>query len=115
LPAIITELTRRNLASERGESPSDAAIFAWAANDPDVARRANRVEAERIELFRQLTGKKALADLFFYAYHGFLLRRRRVPSASGDFDTLARLALRTFAGKQRRKKRRRPRLQAVAL
>src|SRR5436309_819503 len=42
LPAIITELTRRNLASERGESPSDAAIFAWAANDPDVARRANR-------------------------------------------------------------------------
>src|SRR5262249_42932087 len=34
LPAIIAELNRRNLASERGESPSDAAIFAWAASDP---------------------------------------------------------------------------------
>src|SRR6266480_8135100 len=28
LPAIIGELNRRNLASERGDSPSDAAIFA---------------------------------------------------------------------------------------
>src|ERR1041385_3058034 len=27
LPAVIAELSRRNVASERGESPSDAAIF----------------------------------------------------------------------------------------
>src|SRR5215208_6112236 len=84
LPAIVAELSRRNLASERGESPSDAAIFAWAANDPDVARRVNRVEEERMQLFRKLTGKKALADLFYYAYHGFLLRLR--------FDRADRLA-----------------------
>src|ERR1041385_3276521 len=53
LPAIIGELTRHNLSSERGESPSDAAMFAWAGTDPAVAKRVNRVEAERMELFRK--------------------------------------------------------------
>ena len=114
LPAIIAELTRRNLASERGESPSDAAIFAWAASNPEVARRANRAEAERMRLFRMLTGKKALADLFYYAYHGFLLRRRRVPSAAGDFEPIARVALRVF-GPERPKPKRRTRRAAAAL
>src|SRR5215208_1978048 len=108
LPAIVAELSRRNLASERGESPSDAAIFAWAANDPDVARRVNRVEEERMQLFRKLTGKKALADLFYYAYHGFLLRRRRVPAAAGDFDSIARIVLRTFASTAKPKTQAKP-------
>ncbi|HEY8176344.1 MAG TPA: hypothetical protein VIF32_11660 [Gemmatimonadaceae bacterium] len=93
----VAELARRNLASERGESPSDAAIFAWAATDPRVAERANRAEAERMRLFRTLTRKPGVADLFYYAYHGFLLRRRRVPQAAGDFDSIARLALRIIA------------------
>ena len=97
LPAIVTELARRNGASERGESPSDAAIFAWAATDKRVAERANRAEEERMRLFRRLTRKAGVADLFYYAYHGFLLRRRRVPQAAGDFDSIARLALRIFA------------------
>jgi CubicO group peptidase (beta-lactamase class C family) len=97
LPAILDELGRLNRASERGESPSDAAIFAWAAVDPKVAKRANRAERERMRLFRRLTGKHGLADLFYYAYHGFLLRRRRVPGASGDFASLARIALRVLA------------------
>jgi len=115
LPAILAELDRRNVASERGESPSDAAIFAWAASDPDVARRANRVEAERMHLFRKLTGKKALADLFFYAYHGFLLRRRRVPSAAGDFEAIARLALQAFGPEKKKKSRRRIGARSAAL
>lgn len=106
LPAIIAELDRRNRASERGESPSDAAVFAWAASDPAVARRVNSVEQERMELFRALTGTTALADLFFYAYHGFLLRRRRVPSASGDFESIAKLALRAFARTPKRRSKR---------
>jgi CubicO group peptidase (beta-lactamase class C family)/AcrR family transcriptional regulator len=116
LPAIIAELHRRNLSSERGESPSDAAIFAWAASDPEVARRANRVEVERMTLFRKLTGRKHLADLFYYAYHGFLLRRRRVPTAAGDFDAIARLLLRTFgpAAKKAHRRGRRARVGATA-
>ena len=100
LPAIVAELDRRNVASENGESPSDAAIFAWAASDPDVARRANAAEADRMRLFRKLTGKKELADLFYYAYHGFLLRRRRVPGAAGDFAAIARMALRVLGPKR---------------
>jgi CubicO group peptidase (beta-lactamase class C family) len=113
LPDIFDELDRRNVGSERGDSPSDAAIFAWAASDPDVARRTNKVEAERMALFRKLTGKKDLADLFFYAYHGFLLRRRRVPSASGDFAAIARMALRVFGDRKPAAKKRR-RTRAVA-
>src|SRR5262249_6512544 len=41
---VIEELRRRTLSSERGESPSDAAIFAWAAVDSRVRERANRAE-----------------------------------------------------------------------
>ena len=113
LPAVIEELARRNQTSERGESPSDAAIFAWAALDPMVAKRANRAEHERMLLFRKLTGKRAAADLFYYAYHGYLLRRRRVPAAAGDFVSLARLALRTFARRPRARRFRPPRLAVL--
>jgi CubicO group peptidase (beta-lactamase class C family) len=114
LPAILQELDRRNQASERGESPSDAAIFAWAAVDPKVAKRANRAERERMLLFRKLTGKRETADLFYYAYHGFLLRRRRVPEAAGDFAGIARTALRVFSRKHKAGRFRMPRLAAFA-
>lgn len=113
LPEILAELARRNLSSERGETPSDAAIFAWAAVDPRVARRANRVEAERMRLFRAVTGKRDVADLFFYAYHGFLLRRRRVPGAAGDFVALARVALQVLGVRRSRRRFRAPRLAAL--
>lgn len=113
LPAVIEELGRRNQSSERGESPSDAAIFAWAALDPRVAKRVNRSERERMSLFRKLTGKRDVADLFYYAYHGYLLRRRRIPEAAGDFEALARLALRAFARKRNARRFRPPRLAVV--
>jgi len=99
--AVIERLAVTTRTSERGESPSDAAIFAWAATDRAVARRAHRAERERMALFRRLTGRDALADLFYYAYHGFLLRRRRVPAAAGDFEIIARLARRTFTRRRR--------------
>jgi CubicO group peptidase (beta-lactamase class C family) len=114
LPAILEELDRRNRSSERGDSPSDAAIFAWAALDPSVARRANRAERERMLLFRKLTGRRETADLFYYAYHGFLLRRRRVPAAAGDFASLARTALRVFARRRGARRFRAPRLAVFA-
>jgi len=110
LPAMLEELARRNRSSERGESPSDAAIFAWAAVDPRVARRANAAERERMRLFQVITGKRDVADLFYYAYHGFLLRRRRVPEAADDFALLARLALRAFGRRGKVRRLRLPRL-----
>ncbi|HET9325807.1 MAG TPA: serine hydrolase [Candidatus Eisenbacteria bacterium] len=117
LPAIVEELGRRNLSSERGESASDAAIFSWAALDAHVAKRTQLAEQKRMQLFRRLTGRRDLADLFYYAYHGFLLRRRRVPSAAGDWAALSRLVLRAFMPKAKsrraRKTRRAPRLASL--
>jgi CubicO group peptidase (beta-lactamase class C family) len=114
LPGMLEELAQRNQTSERGESPSDAAIFAWAAVDAGVARRAHRAERERMRLFRRLTGRRELADLFYYAYHGYLLRRRRVPAAAGDFSAIARLALRAFKSRARVRRYRPPRLAVLA-
>jgi len=110
LPAILEELGRRNVSSERGESPSDAAIFSWAALDAHVGQRTRRAEQKRMQLFRKLTGRRDLADLFYYAYHGFLLRRRRVPQAAGDWAAIARLALKVFSTEaaERRARTRRP-------
>jgi CubicO group peptidase (beta-lactamase class C family) len=98
---LVEEQHRLSLRSERGESPSDAAIFAWAGVDPAIARRANAIETERMELFRQLLGNADLADLIYYAYHGFLLRRRRVPKAAADFRVLARTARELLARKRK--------------
>src|SRR5262245_2708545 len=102
LPAIVEDMGRRNSASERWESPSDAAIVSWAALDAHVAKRTERSERQRMQLFRRLTGRRDLADLFYYAYHGFLLRRRRVPSAAGDWAALSRIALKVLGRKRRR-------------
>ena len=109
--SVIERLAHTTRTSERGESPSDAAIFAWAATDRHVALRANRAERERVALLRRLTGKRDLSDLFYYAYHGFLLRRRRVPAAAGDFAIIARLARRAFV---RSRATRRPKAARLA-
>ncbi len=114
LTDLLAEVGRRTVASERGEAPSDAAIFAWAAVDAGVARRANRAERERMRLFRRLTGRGGLADLFYYAYHGFLLRRRRVPAAAGDFAIIARAAQLVLGAPRRPRKLRAPRLAVLA-
>ena len=98
LRKILLEVERRTHASERGEWPSDAAIFAWAAVDPVIAKRVNKGEIIRMKLLRELTGRPELADLFYYAYQGLLHRRRRVPSAVADFTSLARLGLELLTG-----------------
>jgi CubicO group peptidase (beta-lactamase class C family) len=101
--SLIEEQQRLSLRSERGETPSDAAIFAWAAVDPTVAKRVNAIEAERMALFRELIGDRDAADLIYYAYHGYLLRRRRVARAAMDFAGLARAARRLVGARQRRR------------
>ena len=106
LEKILDEVRRRTLASERGEWPSDVAIFAWAGTDPAVARRVNKTEDERMRLFRNFAERWEMADFFYYAYQGFLARRRRVPKAAKDFDMLARIAMELLPRKTRRKKSR---------
>jgi AcrR family transcriptional regulator len=92
LAHFFTELERRVVLSERGEWPSDAAIFAWAAVSQKVARRANKEEETRIRLLKKLFGQSDLGDFFYMAYLGFLLRRRRVPEAAKKFSILAKIS-----------------------
>jgi AcrR family transcriptional regulator len=99
--SFFQELERRVVISERGEWPSDAAIFGWAAVSPKVARRANKEEETRIRLIKRLFGEKELGDFFYMAYLGFLLRRRRVPKAAKKFPILAKM-IRLFLRNPRR-------------
>jgi AcrR family transcriptional regulator len=100
--ALMGFLKPRVVASERGEIPSDAAIFAWAATDPTVARRVNAAEAERVAFMQELVGDADLGEFLYLAYLGFVMRRRRVPSAAAFFPTLARLAEEVTAGARRK-------------
>jgi AcrR family transcriptional regulator len=85
LTDFFRELDRRVRISERGEWPSDAAIFAWAAVSSSVAKRANKEEKIRIRLLKKLFGEDEVAEYVYMAYLGFLLRRRRVPEAAKNF------------------------------
>ena len=87
--SLLDEVQRRVRLSERGECPSDAAMFAWASMSPSVAARVNRVEQQRIELLTELSGQPDRAELFYYAYLGFIMRRSRVPAVTETFPLLA--------------------------
>lgn len=89
LDGLLTVIQERVRASERGEVPSDAAMFAWAAASPEIAARVNRAEAGRIELFQRLTGERELAEFVYLAYLGFVMRRRREPAAADAFPRIA--------------------------
>ena len=91
--SLLEEVGRRTASSERGESPSDAAIFGWALTDPAVAKQVRKAERKRMQLLRELVGDDDLADFIYYAYQGFLLRRRRDPQVAADFPKLSKTAL----------------------
>ena len=105
LEKILEVVKQRTLASERGESASDVAIFTWAQLDPEVAKRVNKSEEERMGLLRNFTNRSEIADLFYYAYQGLLLRRRRIPKAVKDFDMIAELAMQLMPQKKSAKSR----------
>jgi AcrR family transcriptional regulator len=97
LEALTSYLEPRVRASEAGELPSDAAIFAWAAADDGVARRVNAAEAERIAFMQRLVGDARTGEFLYLAYMGFVMRRRRDPSAAGFFPVLGWMAERLIA------------------
>jgi AcrR family transcriptional regulator len=104
------ELQRRVRISERGEWPSDAAIFAWAAVSPKVAKRANKEEKARVRLLKKLFHQDEVAEYVYMAYLGFLLRRRRVPEAANTFPTLAKITTTLLLNSPRA---RRPKTKAI--
>lgn len=91
LRGLLDTVKETVVLSERGEAPSDAAMFAWAAVSPEVARRVNQVERRRLAFFTELTGSPNRAELGYYAYLGFIMRRRRVPEAAAHFPMLAEM------------------------
>lgn len=91
LRGLLDTVKETVVLSERGEAPSDAAMFAWAAVSPEVARRVNQVERRRLAFFTELTGSPDRAELGYYAYLGFIMRRRRVPEAAAHFPMLAEM------------------------
>jgi AcrR family transcriptional regulator len=95
--ALLEFLAPRVISSERGGTPSDAAIFAWAASDPQVAGRVNAAEAKRIALVQHVVGDRDLGEFLYLTYVGFIMRRRRLPKAAAFFTTFARLSERIAA------------------
>ena len=93
LSIILAELKQRVVLSERGEAPSDAAIFAWASVSLKVGKRVNQVEQQRIALLTSLTGLPDRGEFAYLAFIGFLMRRRRVPQATESFSLFASILL----------------------
>ena len=100
LRGLLETVKKTVVLSERGEAPSDAALFAWASMSAEVARRVNQVELKRLQFFTQLTGQPDRAELAYYAYLGFITRRRRVPAAAAGFPLLAEMLFDLLTGRQ---------------
>jgi AcrR family transcriptional regulator len=90
--ALFDFLEPRVAASERGDLPSDAAIFAWAANDRRIAARVNAAEAQRVALVQEVVGDPELGEFLYLAYLGFIMRRRRATATARYFATLAKIS-----------------------
>lgn len=82
---LMTQVRENVFASERGDAPSDAAIFAWAAVEPGITDRVNAAEQERIALLAALLGNQAKAEIAYMAYLGYILRRRHGPNPAEAF------------------------------
>lgn len=89
LRALVEQLRVNVVASERGEVPSDAAIFAWAGVSPEISERVASAEEERIALLAALLQDRTKAELAYMAYLGFILRRRKARDAQALFDILS--------------------------
>lgn len=89
LRSLLDQLAVNVVASERGEVPSDAAIFAWAAVSPEIAERVSAAEEERIALLGELIGDRRRGELAYMAYLGFILRRRHSQDPAKAFGQIA--------------------------
>jgi AcrR family transcriptional regulator len=104
LSSLLQLLVKRVPLGELGILPSDAAIFAWAAVSPEVARRVNRSEKERIRLLKHIIGNSHLVELLYLVWLGFVARGQRLPESRKTFPQIARLML-ELAGTPSRKGR----------
>ena len=92
LANLFSEVGRRARLSRVGETPSDAAIFAWAAVSKEVAARVNKEEKVRIRILKKVFRRDEAAEYVYMAYLGFTARRQRVPTTMRNFPILAKLS-----------------------
>lgn len=105
LQSLLQLLVKRVPLGERGILPSDAAIFTWAAVSPDVARRVNRAERQRIQLLKRIIGNSDLVELLYLVWLGFVAQGQRAPESRKRFPQIAKMMpeLSSVASGRRRK------------
>jgi AcrR family transcriptional regulator len=108
---LVRWLVERARLSEAGIVPSDAAMFTWASVSPEVARRVNRKEEERIKVLKQIIGHPDHTELFYLVWLGFVARGQRVPGSRKRFPRIAQMMLSALLP-PKRKKRKGERLKA---
>lgn len=96
LRLLLRLLVKRVPLGEEGILPSDAAMFTWAAVSPEVARRVNRAERNRIRLLNRVIGDSDQVELLYLVWLGFVARGQRAPDSRGRFPQIARLMLELF-------------------
>jgi AcrR family transcriptional regulator len=94
---LVRLLEQRAKLSEEGKEPSDAAIFAWASVDREVARRVNRAEEERIQLLKHFVGDRDRMEFFYLVWLGFVARGQRVPESRKRFPAIARFLVESLS------------------
>lgn len=104
VPRLMRLLEERVQLSEEGKAPSDAAIFAWASIDQEVARRVNKAEEKRIQLLKQFVGGHDRTELLYLIWVGYVARGQRVPESRKRFPEVAHLLAELLAepGSKRR-------------
>jgi AcrR family transcriptional regulator len=95
--SLVRLLEQRAKLSEEGKVPSDAAIFAWASVDREVARRVNKAEEQRIRLLKHFVGDRDRIELFYLVWLGFVARGQRVPESRKRFPEIARLLVESLS------------------
>jgi AcrR family transcriptional regulator len=107
---LVRLLEQRAKLSEEGKVPSDAAIFAWASADREVARRVNKAEEQRVQLLKQFVGPRV--EIFYLVWLGFVARGQRVPESRRRFPEVARFLL-TLLSEPKAKLRRSPTVSRI--
>jgi AcrR family transcriptional regulator len=102
---LVRWLVKRARLSEAGFVPSDAAMFTWASVSPEVARRVNRTEEERIRALKQIIGHPDRTELFYLVWLGFVARGQRVPGSRQRFPHIAQLMLSALLPAKRKKRK----------
>lgn len=85
---------------EDGRSPSDAAMYTWAAVSPAVARRVNRTEKKRLRLLKQIVGDANVTEVLYLIWLGFVARGQRLPQSRDRFPQIAQTILKLFTPKK---------------